>query len=454
MHSSRIAADPASGSWALPPAAVFAAGEPIPVNMPESLPIRLGKMALTVAVFFSGHAVLKIGGVNLTVADVALLAAAVLFLGQRRFNLAPFGAMTPIWLLGLATMLGGLFVSSLINGDPMRWVNIATQYSVAFFLVPVIIMAVDTRFAQRLILAYVFGIVASEIIGILASIFLKPADTAFLSPGFLAGNGRVGAMAGEPNPNGATIAFAFAMLIYSTRKKMLRPVFAFILAAILLWGLLLSASVTGFVASLISVVTVLAVTGLGRLLKVGFVVVLAGGLYFASGAPLPQTFEKRVGTAITSGDISQAGTFESRSELILEAWDKAGDNIFYGMGADKYREFSAYGQPVHNLHLLIWNEGGAAAYLGLLLMLSMLVVLALAGLRERREEAAMALAVVIVLFIYTMSIPHMYSRFWVLPPILALSTIYGRRAMLALPVAFAPNPVQPPAVDPVEIGAR
>lgn len=433
--------NPAARGWTRPQAATFAGAEPIPLDLPDSLPIRIGKIALAVGVFFSGHSVLKLGGLNLTVADVALLIAAVFFLGQRRFNLAPFGAMTPIWLLGLATMLGGLFVSTLINGDPMRWVNIASQYSAAFFLVPVILMAVETRFAQRLVLVYVFGVVVSQMVGIFASLYLTPADTAFLSPGFLAPNGRVGAMAGEPNPNGATIAFALAMLVYSVRKKMIRPSFAFGLAAILLWGLLLAASVTGVVASLISVVTVLAVTGMGRLLKVGFVVVLAGVLYVGSGAPIPQTFQKRVGTAITTGDVSKAGTYEGRTELVREAWEESGHNIFYGLGADKYRDFSADGQPVHNLHLLIWNEGGAPAYLGLLLMLSLLVVLALAALRERREEAAMALAVVIVLLIYTMSIPHMYSRFWVLPPILALSTIYGRRSMFAVPVGMqAPAP--------------
>jgi O-antigen ligase len=186
-------------------------------------------------------------------------------------------------------------------------------------------------------------------------------------------------------------------------------------------------------------VIVLAVTGLGRLLKVAFIVVLAGTLYIASGAPIPQTFEKRVAAAIKSGDVNQAGTFANRAELIAEAWDATADNIFYGMGADKYREFSAHGQPVHNLLLLIWNEGGAPAYVGLMLLLSLLVIFALAGLRERREDAAMALAVVCVFLIYTMSIPHMYSRFWVLPPILALSTIYARRQPMGVPMWAAPQ---------------
>lgn len=428
----------AARGWAPPPVRA-AAGAPIPLHVPESRPMRIGKLALIAAVFFSGHSVLKIGGVNLTLSDVFLLIATVFFIAQRRFNLAPFGAMTPIWLLGQATMLGGLFVSTLVNGDPMRWVNIASQYSVAFFLVPVILMAVETRFAMRLVLAYVLGIVASQIIGIAASLFLTSADTQFLSPGFLSGNGRVGAMAGEPNPNGATIAFALAMLVYAIRKKMIRPITGFVLGGILAWGLLLAASVTGFSSSLLAIVIVLGITGMSRLLKVATIVSVAAALYLGSGAPLPKAFDKRVAAAIESGDVNQAGTFTSRSELIAEAWQKAGENIFYGMGADRYRDYSEYGQPVHNLHLLIWNEGGAPAYMGLLLMLSLLVVFSLAGLREKREEAAMSLAVVVVFFIYSNAAPHMYSRFWVLPAILALSTIYARPSPMMIPVRRAPE---------------
>jgi O-antigen ligase len=360
------------------------------------------------------------------VADVALLGAAAIYLGHGRLNLAPFGAMTPIWLLGLGAMLGGLFVSSAVNGDLTRWLAIAAQYGVAFFLVPVLLMAADARLAQRLVVIYVMGIVASQSVGILSYFLLSASDTAFLSPGFVAPNGRIGAMAGEPNPNGATVAFALPMLLYAWRKGLLSVIVVISSSLILLWGLVLSASATGTIASMIAVGTALALTGLGRLLKVMFVVVAAGALYIGSGAPVPKVFEKRVGTAIVTGDLTKAGTFEGRSELIVEAWAQTENNLLIGMGADKFRDVSAYGEPVHNLHLLIWNEGGALAYVGLLMMLGMMGIFALAGLPERRDEAAMALSVVIVFLIYTMSIAHMYSRFWVLPVILALSTMYGR----------------------------
>lgn len=47
----------------------------------------------------------------------------------------------------------------------------------------------------------------------------------------------------------------------------------------------------------------------------------------------------------------------------------------------------------------------------------------------------MAVSVVIVMLIYTMAAPHMYSRFWILPPLLALSTIYARPSLIGIPIA-------------------
>ena len=406
----------------------------------DAMGYRVLRIALVIAVFFGSHAVLRLGALNFSLTDLALLTAFALSIMTRRLDLRPFRAMTPMWLLGVAAMLGGLFVSSVANGDPFRGLNISSQYLVALIVVPTLLMAQDGPFTKKLALAYVLGVVLSQVIGIVAYFFLSPADTQFLSPDFLTYNWRVGSMAGEGNANGITIAYALPMLIYVVRQGMLKVRTGVICGVLLCWGLLLSASVTGFAASLVAVIVTLAVLGFGRLLKVGLLVVLAAGLYLGSGAPLPKTFEKRVATALTSGDVSKAGTFEGRSELIREAWDMSGDHVFVGMGADRYREVSALQQPVHNLHLLIWNEGGGPAYAGLITMLGLLVLFALAGLRERREEAAMALAVVIVFLIYSMSIPHMYGRFWVLPVMLALSTIYARTPPMIVAVPVPPEP--------------
>lgn len=395
---------------------------------------RIPRVCLLVAVFFSGWILLRVGSINLTFSDVAFLASLVLVAMQGRLNVVPFGPLTPFWVAGLTMMLGGLFVSSIVNGDPMRWANVAIQYIVAYLFIPLLLMQQEERLTRILPVMFVLGTTLSEAIGIASTFVFTFHDTVdLLGDGFITGNNRLGAMAGQPNPNGAVIAFSLPMLVYSVFKGTMPWLGGLACGIILLWGLMLSASFTGFSASVLALTITLAVMGLRYVVRVALVVAVAAGLFIASGAPLPETFQERVGGAVGSGDLSQAGTFVNRSELIEEAWTFAEGNILIGMGVDRYRELSHHDNPVHNLYLLIWNEGGSIAFIGLIMLLSLLCILAAGGLRRGRAEGAMACAVVIVFLIYTASYPHMYSRMWLMPIMVALSVIYWRRDELSEP---------------------
>lgn len=390
------------------------------------------RMLLLLAVFLSGWSLLRVGQMNLTFSDIALLAS-VGILGLRgRLSLSPFGPLTPYWIAGLLMMLGGLFVSSIINGDPLRWVNIALQYAVAFLLIPILLMQQDQRMVRIMPVMFVLGITLSEIVGIVAIQTLTLHDTIkYLGDGFITGNQRLGSMTGQPNPNGAVIAFALPMLIYAQHQRTLSRPVAIICWIALIWGLMLTASFTGFFASVVAILCTLTLIGPRHVIRLAIVATLAGSLFMASGVPLPKAFQERVGSALENGDINQAGTFLNRSELIAEAWVVVEKHIVIGMGVDEYRNFSAHDNPVHNLYLLIWNEGGTIALLGLLTLLGLLGVLAAGGLRDDRHKGAMACATVMVLLIYTASYPHMYSRMWVIPVMVALSSIYARHNAVA-----------------------
>ncbi len=390
--------------------------------------VKAGRVALAVAVFFGGYSLLRFGSINLTVSDVAFLGCALILLMQGRLNLMPYGAATPFWLFGLMLMLGGLFLSTLANGDPIRWVIVAAQYLMAFLLIPLVLNGEESRFTQRLPVFYMLGITLSETIGIASFFLFTFQDTmSVFGDGFITGNGRIGAMSGEPNQNGAAVAFAFPMLIYALRKRFIPAFVGVPCGIILVWGVVLSASFTAFVASGIAIAVTLAIMGMRYFVRAVLALSLAGALFAASGAPLPKAFEARVGSAVTSGNLDQAGTFTDRSALAKEAWEVAEDTLLIGLGVDRYREVSPHGAPVHTLHLLMLTEGGAVASLGLLIVLALLVILALSRMREQREESGLAIAVVAVFLIYTLSVPHMYSRVWVMPVMLGLSTLYARR---------------------------
>lgn len=389
---------------------------------------RIMRGLLFFAIFFSGWNLLRIGQMNITFSDIAFLLCLGIVAAKGRLNVMPFGPLTPFWIGGLAMMLGGLFVSSIINGDPLRWANVASQYTVAYLFIPLLLMQQDRRLTRILPLMFVLGTTLSEAIGIASTFFFTYHDTiGLLGDGFITGNDRLGAMAGQPNPNGAVVAFSLPMLIYLVHEKAMPRVLAAACAIILLWGVMLSASFTGFFACIVAIGVTLTLMGLRHVVRLGLVAAVALGLFVASGAPLPKAFQTRVGAAVEDGDINQAGTFVNRSELIAEAWNFAENTTVIGMGVDRYRELSQYDNPVHDLYLLIWNEGGAVAFVGLITMLALLGILAAGGLRRNREEGAMACAVVCVFLIYTASYPHMYSRMWVMPVMVALSVIYVRR---------------------------
>src|SRR3546814_1492658 len=87
------------------------------------------------------------------------------------------------------------------------------------------------------------------------------------------------------------------------------------------------------------------------------VLAAAGAILVAAGYQLPEVFQGRVGGAIESGDMSQAGTYTGRMDLIREAWGIVEDTMIVGLGVDQYRTISFADTPVHNMYLLLWAEG-------------------------------------------------------------------------------------------------
>ncbi|MEE4201437.1 O-antigen ligase family protein [Erythrobacter sp.] len=389
---------------------------------------RLLRITLFLAAFLCGWSLLRFGDLNFTLNDTLLATVMIAMFYRGEVDKEPFGELTVYWILGLGLMLLGLLIGSLANGSVDRWLVVGAQYLFAFLLLPMILMGQRASLTRMLPALFVLGIAISQLIGITASLLFDYSDTKdLLGPGFLTGNGRLGAMTGEPNPNGAMIAYAIPMLLYCVRERIIPLGIGLLCGILLIWGLLASGSFTGFSAAVIALGIYLAVSGIGLFVRAAFLAGIVSALFLASGLPLPVAFENRVAGALTSGDLDSAGTFTGRSALVEEAWAMADDNIFVGLGVDQFREVSLHGAPVHEFHLLIWNEGGILAFTGAVILLLTMVVAAFVAVSRSRSEGAMILAVVVVFNIYTLSVPHMYSRMWILPVLIALAVTFARR---------------------------
>lgn len=390
-------------------------------------PHPLAAVLMLLGAFFTGYQALRIGEVNFTLSDAFLSLAFVFCLYQGQITPTPFGSFTPLWLAALILILTGLFIGTLTNGIMLRWTIVCGQYLLGYLLLPMMLMYQPAPFVRRLIAAFILGITVMEVVGIIASMMLNHVEAAAIfSKEFISGNGRMASFASEPNWNGELIAFTSPMLVYAITRRILPSWTALLIGPLLAWALLLTASFTGFMATLISTALALLFSGPRQLATALVTFAVAATLFVASGAPVPSIFNKRVGEAIAQQDITEAGTFNGRVQLIRLAWEKSEETIFVGLGVEGFRKTNVIQQPVHNLFLLMLVDGSILSFAGLVMLVGLMLWLPLRMMARARLEAGVALASVMVFCIYTMCSPHMFARLNIIPVIFSLMPLYGR----------------------------
>jgi O-antigen ligase len=365
--------------------------------------------------------------VMFTYSDALFLIGAAILLYKAQLPTHALGALTPLWLSSFSLFIGGLLVGSLVNGVPMRWLIVACQYSFSWVLLPLLLIGHGRENTFSLIKAMIAGIFAVQVLALL--IYFLHGGTpqeveALLGPEFLAGNRRIGAFVVDGNWNAATISMSMMFVIYAAIKRAIPIWVTIIVAIVLIVGLVLSASFTGFVG-IVSALGIFAVVAAVRpRLRVILVAATIVAVLTQSGYSLPSAFETRVAAALANGNLSQAGTYEGRMTLIEEAWQIVENHTLVGLGVDQYRAVSEERAPVHNMYLLIWAEGGIPALLGWLGMLATILAVAVLCYRADRVTAALLISVLWTLLIFSMANPHMYNRIWAVPIALALATAF------------------------------
>lgn len=368
------------------------------------------------------------GGINLTLSDIFFLVVLLLLLGRGQLNASPFGATTPVWFLGFLLFIGGLLASTLVNGDPLRWLSVAGQYVFALLAIPMILASFHRELLERCLVAFVMGVALSQAVTFVASFFVDYHDVwEFMGMDFITVRGRIGAFSGNANINGAMNIFGLLMALYAARRSLMSRWTLLPCAGFLVWGIFASASFTAFALAAIAVPLFCLIVWPRNTILFGVpaLVVIVGLL--ASGAPLPGPFEERVAEALTSGDIEEAGTFAGRWQLATEAWRMSGGTLLFGYGADGYKEVSAFGAPVHVFPLLVLTEGGLVSLVGLVVMIVLLWVIGASLLKRDRIDSALTLGLLVVFTGFAFSAPHMYARLWIGPIMLAMLHSFAPR---------------------------
>ncbi|WP_159587184.1 O-antigen ligase family protein [Chelativorans xinjiangense] len=395
--------------------------------LPQALPAPVSaarklEFALACAVVFLAPVnVLKLPAFYFTISD----AFAVLCLATMALNgtirLKPLGPGTAFWVFGLVMMIGALLVSSLLVGAVDRGLILSLQYLFAYFLLPIVFLARPWDQTITLMKVFVASMVVMAIHGIYVVNIVGETNTIFVS-----GSGRLQGFVERENECGALLALTVPMVLSMTAMRLMRTVIAVPVLILLCYGIMLTGSNTALYSMLFGLGIFLLFTLTPKGIVVGAVSVAA--MWSSLSIPavrdtLPAAFKKRVLSGLESGDLSAAGTFADRMLLNEEAFRLGEGALLLGHGADQYREISDYGSPVHNVYLLIWNEGGLPALIGFLIMLSGAAITVRMAWRRRegRQAAICGFSAVALFAILINAAPHVYGRFWAVPVLLSLA---------------------------------
>jgi O-antigen ligase len=381
---------------------------------------KIGLWLAMASVFLTPCNILRVDTFYFTASDAFALAAVLAMVLGKSFSPAPLAAGTLLWNAGMALLCGMLLLSSLIHGDPQRGFIISAQYLYAYFLLAFMLASRPWRETVLLIKALICSIALMCLHGILVIDILKQQGTNLTS-----GNGRFIGWVERENECATLIALAVPLLLWLVASGCARPRWAWIGVPLFAYGIVLTGSNTGLIGLVFALTVFVVMTGSWRriiLLTVSslatFFIVVTWGRDF-----LPPIFQRRVLNALQNGDIDEAGTFADRMRLIHEAVAKADSSSLLGIGADQYRHFSELHAPVHNVYLLIWVEAGLPGLIGFLLLLVAGIIIGMlaAQRREGRVSAICTLATVLLFAALANALPHLYSRFFVVPLLLAIA---------------------------------
>ena len=407
---------------------------------------QIERNLLGIAVFLAPMRELRIANVNFIYSDLIFILVGGMLLVRRRLQIAPMQDVTIVWMVANICLIGGLFASSIVNGSATAALVVCTQYIFAYVFLP-FIMIRDEQTALLLLKAAVFGCLFVVVSGFIFA--ATGYDNGFK---YITGSGRLASFAGNPNDFAMMIALNTPLLMYLWFARALPGTLCLAIITCFFVALIMASSNSGIGATAVGMAAFLLFAGNIRLMVKGAMV--AGLLVLAASTIgydyLPEVFQQRVLAAFESGDIESAGTFKGRMHLIVEALDQLDGTLLLGFGADQYRERSYWHEPVHNQYLLVWVEGGTIALVGWLLIL---VSMAFIGIRSYQhhggsQAAALALATTIVISIIGTTSPHLYSRFWMVPLLVAIGLPLTRQATVATAPASPSTPGKPPQRTP------
>lgn len=371
------------------------------------------------AVFFIPFNLLRFSFFYFTLADFLLLVSLSLRLYTRSFPTNPLRTGGVFWIGGILLLCTGFMASSTMNGSLERGLIVTGQYVFCYLVLPFAILGRPWPQTLLLVKMFCYSIFVICIFGVYLIHVDGQTNTRFVS-----GNGRLRSFMERENALAALIAMTVPLLLWLAAVKAIRRIVAAIGLVTMVYGTMLTGSNTGLFALAIAVVAyVVLAMPLRRALTIGAIGLAAVYFSVTLGRDyMPRVFQRRVLSALDSGSLDDAGTFEDRFSLILESLQFARDTMLIGFGPDQYRVISFWEAPVHNAYTLIWTEGGLIALTGFVAVLAggYLASVSTMTVSRGRSYGTPAICIITTFALLINAAPHVYARFWITPVVLAI----------------------------------
>jgi O-antigen ligase len=360
----------------------------------------------------------------LTLSDLCFLLAFAAVVVQGVIRRVPFEFRLP-WLLLVGALLfnaGGAISSLYSNHSRASLLELARLdylLVVWLWLGPQIITRTDQLFfAVRL------WTISSALAGAGAVIQLVFGD---VIPNTHISSGRMTGLTQQVNDLGGLTAIALVpCLMLATMPDMTRVqrLLGIGAAVLVLAGLILSGSVTGFVAAGLSVGAWLITTSRDRrlLLTLGALVAAILGVVVVQAVRKGVSPEARLVQVFTGpGDQS---TGRTRLQVDLTALQAIQHHPFVGVGLDSASYIKVTGDLVHNILIEAWLGAGLLGFVGLGLILVAVARAVVHRIREcggeQRLLAQALLSSFVAFFVFSMAAPVLLSRYAWLPAAMIL----------------------------------
>ncbi len=401
----------------------------VPVNSisrPKPILEQIEFACLMTALLFSTFTAFRHPAVLFTASDM-FLTVAVILRCNRSLPLFPLQSASSVWFIGMLMMVAGLSIGSIAHGDPVSAFVVIVQYFFSFVLLPLAILGRPYEEAVTLAKVGVISIALNCLVGMIAyGVGYSGGESRYFM--LVSGNYRVAGLVDNPNGLAGLIVLWFPVLWYLGLTGALRKLPFLALFGLLAITLIYASSNSSLAGAVICGALFLLLVGNQRVLMIWGTAVTTMAWISIQWAEFifPPTFRNRVLSPLLEGDLSHAGTFEDRADLMIEAWRFLPDYFLVGMGAGQYRELSSQGIPVHNLYLLLANEGGILALLGLCFVLGSAIVYAVMArhnVPNRVYGRATVVTVTLTFAALSMNYTHVYQRGMLIPWIVALGLL-------------------------------